>query len=350
MYSSPGFSVLYNGSQSVAVGKSLEVGKVYAVRGRLRKTGRGLWMDVSSLKTASPDFLLESLEGAYWIDETPRLLTPERVYLATPLNASKGELVLVKGLRYRGKFYPIKVRRQGFLNFPRNGFPFAAEGVVLSTGRYISLWNGSEELRVLRLRGVRLSPGQKIRAVGIVRIRDYIYLYPSDVTDVVLLGYPEPVSLEDSSVGSIVEADCLVLGSGKTLKLNCTSLRLYGFKARVGDAVHIVALRRKSSLLCLNCSVVQPREKLSNGLCEYSPGDFARISGTVSWVKKYRNGFGVANITYGNCWVLLKLPKSLGASVIPGENVTAYGFFTTYREKPAFEIQSGDDLCSGSSC
>ncbi|WP_367884799.1 hypothetical protein [Thermococcus sp. JCM 11816] len=68
-------------------------------------------------------------------------------------------------------------------------------------------------------------------------------------------------------------------------------------------------------------------------------------------MKRYRNGFGLANVTDGNCWVLLKLPpKSLGISVASGENVTAYGFFTTYREKPAFEIQSGEDLCSGSSC
>lgn len=350
VYSSPGFSILYNGTQTVAVGESMEVGRVYMVHGRLRKTNRGLWMDVSSFETSLPDFSLESLEGAYWTDRSPYLLTPDKVYLATPINASKGELVLVRGLGYGSKFYPLEVHRRGFPAFPRNGFPFVVEGVVMSVGRYVSIWNGSEEFKVLKLRGVGVTPGQRVRAVGIVRIRDCIYIYPSEVTDVVPLGYQEPVSLPDSSIGDIVEAKCLVLDSGNTLKLNCTDLRLYGFKARAGDTLHIRALRRKSSLLCLNCSVVHPREKLPNELCEYSPGSFAKISGTVTWVKRYRNGFGLANVTDGNCWVLLKLPKSLGVSVTSGENVTAYGFFATYREKPAFEIQSGEDLCSGISC
>lgn len=272
------------------------------------------------------------------------------MYLATPINASKGELVLVRGLGYGSKFYPLEVHRRGFSASPKNGFPFVVEGVVMSIGRYISIWNESEEFKVLKLRGVEVSPGQRIRVAGIVKVRDYIYLYPSEPKDIALLGYSKLKPLWNSSIGDIVEAKCLVLDSGSTLKLNCTDLRLYGFKARVGDVVHIRALRRKSSLLCLNCSVVHPREKLPNELCEYSPGNFAKISGTVTWVKRYRNGFGLANVTDGNCWVLLKLPKSLGVSVASGENVTAYGFFTTYREKPAFEIQSGEDLCSGISC
>ncbi|WP_231855737.1 hypothetical protein [Thermococcus peptonophilus] len=350
VYSSPGFSTLYNGNQSVAIGRSLEVGRVYTAYGRLRKTSRGLWMDVSSLQVSPPNFPLESIEGAYWTDRSPQLLTPERVYLASPINASKGELVLVKGLEYGKNFYPIEVHTRGLPASPKNGFPFVVEGVVLSTGRYISIWNGSEEFKVLKLRGVEVSPGQRVRVVGIVRVRDYIYLYPSESEDITLLGYSESKPLWNSSIGDIVETECLVLNSGSTLKLNCTDLRLYGFKARTGDLLHIRALRRKSSLLCLNCSIVQPREKLPNELCGYSPGNFAKISGTVTWVKRYRNGFGLANVTYGNCWVLLKLPTSLGVSVTSGENVTAYGFFTTYREKPAFEVRSGDDICSGSSC
>jgi len=134
---------------------------------------------------------------------------------------------------------------------------------------------------------------------------------------------------------------------GRSLSLNCTEMKLYGFSARVGDVVHFEALRRGSSLLCLNCTVSLPREELPNGICSFSPGKFARVSGNVSWVRVYRNGFGLANLTDGNCWVLLKLRKSLGVSVEVNETVTAYGFFTTYRDMPAFEMGSGEDLCSG---
>jgi hypothetical protein len=351
VYSSGDFSVLFNGTHRVAVQKTLEIGKTYRAVGRLRKGSRGLWMDTYSIEPAEPDFPLESMKGAYWVDGHPYLLTPDRLHLSTFINASKGEIVLAYGVKSGRKFYPIKIRRLGFLKAPREGLPFAVEGVVLSRGRYITVWNGSDEFKVLRLKGVEPSPGQRIRVVGIVRIRDSIYLYPSSSGDVEILGYPAPVGLGNSSTGDVVEAECTVIASSKTsLKMNCTSLRLYGFKARVGDVLHIRALRRKSSLLCLNCSVVRPREELPNTICEHSPGAFGRISGTLSWVRRYRNGFGIANVTKGNCWVLLKLPKSLGVSPVPGENITAYGFFTTYRGEPAFEVRSREDLCSENSC
>ncbi|MEO2151218.1 MAG: hypothetical protein ABGW50_00965, partial [Thermococcus sp.] len=91
-------------------------------------------------------------------------------------------------------------------------------------------------------------------------------------------------------------------------------------------------------------------EELPNGICSFREGSFARISGRVAWVRVYRSGFGLANVTNGTCWVLLKIPSRLDISLVENESVTAYGFFTTYRGKPAFEVQSGDDLCSGKRC
>lgn len=349
IYSTDGFSLLSNGTHRVAVGKSLEVGETYRVFGRLRRTNRGLWMDVRSVEPAKPDFPLESVEGAYWIDWNPVLLTPSRIRLAREINASKGEVVLIRGLESGGKFYPLYVERRGFLETPKEGFPFAVRGVVLSTtGKYAVVWNGSEEFKVLRFRGVELHPGMRVKVVGVVRIRDSIYIYPASGKDFEIIGYPKPVPLSNSSTGDFVDAECYVTGKGKrSLKLDCTELRLYGFKAKVGDLVHVLGLRRKSSILCINCSVVKPREKLPNSICKPVPNRPLKISGRVEWVKTYRNGFGIANVTFGKCWILLKLPKSLRVAVKPGEWITAFGFFTEYRGMPAFHVESREDLCSG---
>jgi len=171
------------------------------------------------------------------------------------------------------------------------------------------------------------------------------------LNDVKVLGPAEEKPINLAQIGDIATGECLITRStSRYLKLNCTDLRLYGFHAKVGDTVRFDALRRKSSLLCLNCSVVEPREKLPNDICSFEDGSFARILGKVTWVKVYRNGFGIANVTNGTCSVLLKLPSRLGVSLTENESVTAYGFFTTYRGKPAFEVQSGEDLCSGKHC
>jgi len=221
------------------------------------------------------------------------------------------------------------------------------EGVVLYTGKKTVLWNGSEEIALYLPYGTELKPGQRVKVLGIVRFYSKLSLFVDSPEDVEALGTAVERPIDEARVGDIATGNCTVIGSGRSLKLNCTDLRLYGFSARTGDVIHFEALRRRSSLLCLNCTVVVPREELPNGLCSFSPEKFSKITGNISWVKVYRNGFGLANVTNGNCWVLLKLRKSLRISLSANETITAYGFFTTYRDMPAFEVESGDDLCSG---
>ncbi|AIU69444.1 hypothetical protein TEU_03265 [Thermococcus eurythermalis] len=349
--SSPSFSLLYDGREAVAVGRQLNVGEIYTVEGRLRKTENGLWMDVASAIRSNATFPLERIEGAYWYSNGPLLLTPRRVYLPYPLNVSKGAFVRVQGLTYGSKFYPVKVEEIGSFHELRNGMPYSVDGVVLYGGNPATLWNGSEEFRVYLPYGLTLKPGSRVRVLGIARLHSTVILYAGDGGDVEFLGPAESKPLENAKIGETATGECLVIKStSRYLNLNCTSLRLYGFRARPGDTLRFKALRRKSSLLCLECSVVRPREKLPNGICSFREGSFARISGTAVRVKTYRNGFGIANVTNGTCSVLLKLPSRLGVSLVEGDNVTAYGFFTLYKGKPAFEVQSGDDLCCGKRC
>lgn len=351
VYSSGSLSVLYNGTATVALGKSLELGRVYTVEGRLRATHRGLWMDVSAVVPANATFPLESLEGAYWYSNGPVLLTPSRVLLAYALTVPKGSRVRLEGLTYGSKFYPVNVEELGYLREPKNGMPYPLEGVVLYGGNPAAVWNGSEEFRVYLPHGLSLRPGLRVKVLGVVRLYSTITLYVDSVNDVNVLGSAEKKPINLAQIGDIATGECLVIKStSRYLKLDCTSLRLYGFHARTGDTVRFEALRRKSSLLCLNCSIVKPREKLPNGICSFNEGSFARISGKVTWVTVYRSGFGIANVTNGTCSVLLKLPSRLGVSLAENESITTYGFFTTYRGKPAFEVQSGEDLCSGKHC
>ena len=351
VYSSGGFSLLYNGSSSVAVNGNLELGKVYTVTGRLKETPKGLWMDVSSLSLGNITFPLETLEGAYWMSYYPQLLTPARVRLAYPLNVFKGELARVEGLSYGDKFYPLRVERLGYLKEPRDGMPYLLRGVVLRGGNPAEVWNGSEAFRVYLPHSVSLKPGFKVEVLGIVRLYSTITIYVNAREDVQIPGTAEEKPVERARVGEIAVGRCLVVGkTSRYLKLNCTKLGLYGFTARVGDEVQFKALRRESSLLCLDCSIVKSREELSNGICHFEEGNFAKISGKVAWVRVYKNGFGIANVTNGSCSILLKLPSRLGVSVVENENVTAYGVFTTYRGRPAFEVNSGDDICSGRHC
>ena len=351
VYSSGSVSILYNGTTTLALGERLKVGEVYTVEGRLRKTERGLWMDVSSLTPANATFPLEGIEGAYWYSGGPVLLTPSRVRLACPLNVSKGSLVKLEGLTYGLKFYPLRVHELGYLKEPKNGMPYPLEGVVLYGGNPVTLWNGSEEFRVYLPHGLSLKPGLRVRVLGVARLYSTITLYVDSGDDLKVIGPAEEKPLKLAKTGEIAIGECLVLkGTTRYLKLNCTRMKLYGFSARTGDTVRFRALRRKSSLLCLDCSVVKPREELPNEICSFREGSFAKISGKVTWVKVYRNGFGLVNVTNGTCWVLLKIPSRLNISLVENESVTAYGFFTTYRGKPAFEIQSGDDVCSGKLC
>ncbi|NJE00379.1 hypothetical protein [Thermococcus sp. JdF3] len=347
VHSGDGFSVLTDGKRSVGVYASLEVGKVYRVTGIQFNSSSGIRLRPEKVEPAKPTFALDSLTGAYWPSRGHYLLTPDRIRLALPLKAEKGELVKVDGLWYRGKFYPINFTAFGFPARPSDGMPWISEGVILYSGRKTILWNGSEEVVLYLPYGIELEPGQRISVLGIARFYSTLSLLVDSGEDVRLLGTGEKAPIGSAEIGEIATGNCTVVGKGRSLRLNCTEMRLYGFPARTGDVLHVEALRRKSSLLCLNCTVILPREELPNGICHFFPGKFTKISGNVSWVRTYKNGFGIANVTEANCWVILKLRKSLGVSVEINETVTAYGFFTTYRGMPAFEVASGDDLCSG---
>ncbi|ASJ06324.1 hypothetical protein [Thermococcus pacificus] len=348
VYSGEGFSVLTDGERTVGVYASLELGKVYRVEGIPFNSTSGLKIRPERVYPSTPTFPLDSITGAYWLSGVSYLLTPAKVRLALPLPADKGELVRVSGLWYGEKFYPVNHTRLGFPKKPSDDMPWAVEGVVLYSGGKTILWNGSEEVVLYLPYGAELKLGQRVRVVGIVRFYSKLSLFVDSPADVVVTGTAEKKPLRKARVGDVAVGNCTAVSAGRSLGLDCTELRLYGFSARVGDSIHFEALWRRSSLICLNCTVTVPREELPNDICSFSPGEFARISGNVSWVRVYKNGFGIANVTSGRCWVLLKLRKSLGVSVRANQTVTAYGFFTTYRDMPAFEVKSGDDLCSGS--
>lgn len=104
------------------------------VYGCLRRINWGLWMDVLLFEILFFDFLLELIEGVYWIEGSFYFLIFDRVYLVILINVFKGELVLVRGLGYGSKFYFFEVYRCGFFVFFKNGFLFVVEGVVMFIG------------------------------------------------------------------------------------------------------------------------------------------------------------------------------------------------------------------------
>ncbi|WP_258083344.1 hypothetical protein [Thermococcus thermotolerans] len=347
VYSTDSFSVLSDGSTSVGVYASLQEGVVYRVEGRMYNTSSGLRLRHVRIERAEATFPLSAVKGAYWVSSGYYILTPERVRLAAPLPIQKGELVEAGGIWYRNRFYPIRYRVLGFSQKPRDGMPWRVEGTVIYGGTKAVLWNGSEEIVLYLPYGTKVEAGRRVRVVGIVRFYSRLSLIVDSPDDISLGGYGEKVPVSEASIGDIAVGNCTVAGAGRSLKLDCTELKLRNFKARVGDRIHFEAVRRKSSLYCIDCHVIESREELPNGICSFSLGELARVSGRVEWVRVYKNGFGLANVTDGNCWVLIKLRKSLNVSLKVNQTVTAYGFFTTYRGMPAFEVPSGDDLCSG---
>lgn len=347
VYSSASFSVLNNGKTSVGVYAPLEEGRVYKITGRLMNSSGELRIKPVMIEPAELDFPLEKITGAYWPTDGCYLLTPDRIRLGSCLNASKGEVVEAEGLWYGRKFYVLRYRGFGIPETPRDGMPWSVEGVVLYTGSRTVIWNGSEEIVLYLPYGTELELGKKIHVLGIAKFYSRLSLIVDSPDDVDVVGDADRKNVSLARVGDIAFGTCIVMDVGRSLRLNCTELRLYGFSARVGDTVSFEALRRKSSLYCLSCEVVKPREKLSNAICDFEEGKLVRMSGVVEWVKVYKNGFGLVNVTDGNCWVLLKLRKSLGISLEKNQTVTAYGVFTTYRDMPALEIALGDDLCSG---
>lgn len=345
------FSILFNGSSTVLISQKLTEGKVYTVRGRLINSKKGARIEaVSITEESKPPEWVEEIQGSYWLYEgRPYLLTPEWIKLSSPLQAKKGSVVKLYGVFYNDLFYPVDVE---LITPPsssiKNGFPALVEGIILSNTSPAVLWNGTEKIYLYCPYGTRPKVGERVKVLGRVKLTSRINLYVDSKEDIKSLGYPSPVPVGSSHVGQLVEGECMttrVLKSG--IKLNCTELRLSGFKARVGDRVHFIALNTGSVLKCVDCSVSSSREMLQNGICTFQEGKTGKISGEVAWVKKYSNGFAIANVTQGRCWILLKLPKSLGVDVEEGGHVNAYGTFMLYRDMPSLQPWSGDDVCLG---
>ena len=345
--SSGSFSLLTDGNRTLAVYTHLPPGAVYRVEGVIRKSRSGWAMNPVHVARASPTFPLEHIYGAYWPSRGCYILTPDKIQLGWCLPVEKGEALELKGIWQGNRFYVLDFTRIGALRRPRDGMPWAVEGVILSAGRRTILWNGSEEVVLYVPYGTSLTPGMRVRVIGIARFYSKLSLLVDSKDDVEVIGRSRQIPLGRAEVGDIATGTCMVTSVGRGLTLNCTSLPLYGFSAKPGDIIAITALKRRSSLLCISCRLLNGRESLTNGICNFEPGRFAKVHGQVKWVKTYRNGFGLANITKSNCWVLLKLRKSLDVRLSANETVTAYGTFTTYRGLRAFEVGSGDDICFG---
>lgn len=349
VYSSGSFSVLSNGSESVSVSVSLVPGYVYRVKGILYRTSSGLRMRVKSVERDNPDFELDMIAGAYWCSLSGcYILTPKRVKLGFPIRAEKGELIRAEGIWHGTIFYPVRYLREGLPKKPEDGFPWVVEGTVIYNGTRTILWNGSERIRIYLPYGVELKLGSRIKVRGLIRFYSELSLLVESREDVEILGEATKKDFSSALPGDIAVGNCTVLKTDRSLKLDCTDKPLYGVSARVGDVLRVNAVVRPYSLYCLDCSVIVPRENMPNAICRFEAGEFGKITGRVKWVRVYRNGFGIANVTENGCWVLLKLRKSIGIYPEPNQTVTAYGFFTTYRGFRAFEVQSGDDLCLGS--
>ncbi|WP_456395874.1 hypothetical protein [Thermococcus sp.] len=348
IYSSPGFSILTDGEKKIAVLKTLNVSTIYRVSGVMLNSTYGSRLKPVNISRATPAVLeLKSVKGAFWKDEGCYLLTPARVKLGWCPSAAKGTVLEVKGIHYGSLFYPVNFSSRGYMRRPENGMPFKAEGIVIYTHPDTVIWNGTHEIRLYLPYGIRLKAGDRVRVLGIVRFYSMLTLIIESPGDVEITGKARKVPVGEASVGEIAEGRCMVLSAGKGLSMNCTPLKLYGFKAKIGDTVKFEAIRRKNSLYCLKCAVIASRKTLKNSICTPTPGKFGKIEGRVGWVKTYKNGFGLANITEGSCWVLLKLPKSLGISLRENQSITAFGTFTTYRGMPAFSVKSGEDVCTG---
>jgi len=350
--SSNTYSLLFNGSKILFLPKELDVGTAYRVRGVIKKEEDGLRtsgeFEVETLK--GPAEWMGTINGSYWErGANAYILTPVWMRLARKINVDKGSNILIWGIQYGSTFYPSGyVVISGPTGRFRDGFPVLVRGVVLEDSGETVLWDGGRRIYLHLPYGKRLKPGSAVWVLGRARVSYKLELYVDSMADVRYLGMPGTVKGEGAQTGELVNMTCLVteaLRSG--LRLSCTNLKLRGFQARAGDRVSFAAIRDGNNLRCINCAVSIPRELLPNSICNFSEGSFAKVSGEVGWVKRYRSGFGIANLSSGECWVLLKLPKSISVDVKEGENVTAYGRFTLYRGKPAFSVESGDDVCSG---
>ncbi|USS41281.1 hypothetical protein NF865_03555 [Thermococcus aggregans] len=350
VYSQEGFSVLYNGEDTIVVYETLDMDKTYEVMGKLLDESKHSVEVFEINETSHSTLILESLQGAFWIDYSCYLLTPQKIKLSKCLNANKGEMVDVYGLFYGSEFHVVDYIPKGFLKTPMDKMPFKIKGVVIRNTTPATIWNGSKEFNVYLPYKTKLALGDKVEVLGTARLYSTLTIYVNSPEDVKVIGKAKTVPIGKERIGEIAHGVCQVTKTGVSLSLNCTELKLYGFSANFGDIIEFHGIRRKNSLYCIKCTVKIPREKLPNSICSPLPNVPLKIQGKVEWVKQYKNGFGLANVTDKNCWILLKLPKSLGISLETNQTITAFGFYTTYREKPAFEIPSRDDICLNGSC
>jgi hypothetical protein len=349
--SSSTYSLLFNGSKLLFIPKELDVGTAYRITGIIKKDGNGLKASgkFKVERLGGPTPWMETLNGSYWErGNDAYVLTPEWVRLVRRINVEKGSRVLIWGVQYGSVFYST-----GYVTLSeptgrfQDGFPVLVRGIIIESSRETVLWDGGRRIYLHLPYGEKLTQGSAVWVLGRARVSYKLELYVDSMKDVRYLGMPGAVKGKAPQIGELVEGNCTVTEALRTgLRLNCTDFKLKGFQTRAGDRVSFIAIRDGTGLRCINCTVSTPRELLPNSICNFSEGSFARISGKVEWVKKYRSGFGVANVSSGECWVLLKLPKSLDVEVEEGENITAYGRFTLYRGEPAFSVESGDDVCS----
>jgi len=350
VYSKGDFSILTNGRETVAIYRNLTEGKVYTIKGKLAHEEKKILYPLEITDGNAEKLHISNISGVYWVDHNCYILIPQKVKLNRCLDIQKGIKVNVRGMFYGNTFYVLGFEAGNFLTEPIDGLPYKVTGVVLDNGTPTVIWNGREKIKVYLPYRFHLNLGDKVEILGIARLYSTLTLYVNSPEDVKLIGKARRRPIGKESVGDIAYGSCQVIKSGRGLSLDCTNLRLYSFPARTGDIIKFEALRREGSLVCLNCSVVLPRENLENSICNPKRGRIVKIEGKVSWVKVYKNGFGLANITNNTCWILLKLKKSLNLELRENQTVTAFGIYTTYREKPALEVYSREDVCLGNSC
>jgi len=346
----PTYSLLFNGSSTLLVKAELRKGEVYTIRGSFVPSG-----DLLSVRgkysVESPSILKggEWVKGYYWEKRRRPYLISENgwIPLGKILEAGKGSLVYIKGFFYGREFFPVELRRvAGVPGEPVDGHPIRVRGVILP-GSPPRLFSNGTEFYLSLPYGLHLRPGQVVEATGIVRETSKLWLYVYSGDDVRTVGFPTVKELGSSEKGDLVSGTCRVYEVKKSgLRLDCTEKLLRGFHARTADRIKFLALNTGGYLYCLNCTLLEGREHLPNGICGAKPGNVEKVEGRVEWVKRYSSGFQLANLSNGVCWLLLKIPKSTGKEVAAGEEVTVYGLISTYRGRPAITPSSGDDLCS----
>jgi len=336
------YAVLFNGSSTILITRGLETGRIYTVKGHVKDGESGPIMRPTSISQGG-SMKLEEFRGVYWSRNGWYLFSKRgKLRLAGPLNVTPATEVILEGVYYNGIVYPVRLLSKSPTRGPRNGFPWMFEGVVFSRR---TVWNGSDRVTVYPPHGTELVIGTHVRVTGMVRVGARITVYASNVS---VLGYAPEVPIEATKTGEMGTGSCLVLRGGDGLiKLNCTNLSVYGAKANTGDLLKVRVLNRGTSMICVRCTVLKSRREMPNGICSWREGKLGKVHGTVEWVKRYASGFGIANVTNGECSILVKLPSSLGFTPSKGDVITVYGEFVLYRGVRSIQPAMKRDVCYG---